>query len=129
MKTINPVFLTLVLFFAVACGSSVESQTLDSPQDFKAFLDANDVQLIDVRTADEVNNGYIAGAVNFDFHGSDFENRLLTLNKDKPVMVYCAAGGRSGKAAQTLKGMGFREVHDLDGGINAWKNAGLPLKN
>jgi rhodanese-related sulfurtransferase len=44
------------------------------------------------------------------------------LDKNKPVLVYCAAGGRSASAAKDLKKAGFKKVYDLEGGYDAWED-------
>jgi rhodanese-related sulfurtransferase len=46
----------------------------------------------------------------------------------KRIIMHCASGGRSALAADTLKQMGYENVAHLDGGINAWKEAGLPVE-
>ena len=130
MKTHTAIIFLLTLMTLAGCNQQAEGQKLDSPKEFKAFFEDNpNAQLIDIRTGDEVSRGYIAGATHIDFYKEDFKAQMLALDKSKPVMVYCAAGGRSGKAAKMLKDMGFLEVHDLDGGINSWVSEGLPLKN
>ena len=88
--------------------------------EFQEKLDLKDRQLVDVGTADEYAGGKIADAENTDFYGSDFKAQMAKLDKNKPVMVYCHSGGRSGKAAGMLKDMGFKEVYDLKGGYSGW---------
>jgi rhodanese-related sulfurtransferase len=78
-------------------------------------------QLIDVRTPREFSNGFIEGAKNIDYNGDTFEKQMKKLDKTKPVLVYCAAGGRSENAAELLQEWGFKEVYDLEGGYNGWK--------
>ena len=56
----------------------------------------------------------------------NFANKLGSLEQ-KPIFVYCAAGGRSAKAANILRQKGY-SVFELDGGIRAWKDAGLPIQ-
>ncbi len=130
MKHTPNILVVLVLLIGINCSQKAVGQKLDSPKAFKAFLENNsNAQLIDIRTEEEVERGKIEGSVNFDFYKEDFQNRMQSLDKTRPVMVYCAAGGRSAKAAKMLSDMGFLDVHDLDGGINAWVNAGFPLKN
>ena len=87
---------------------------------FKAKLTEEGVQVVDVRTPDEYAQGNIEGSTNINYFGSDFESKLSTLDKSKPVLVYCAVGGRSGKAAKAMKKMGFTVVYDLKGGYNNW---------
>lgn len=45
----------------------------------------------------------------------------------RPTILYCAAGSRSALAAEALQGLGYSDVAHLDGGIQAWKRAGLPV--
>ena len=78
-------------------------------------------QLIDVRTSREFSAGTIDGAKNIDYNGETFEKQMKKLDKTKPVLVFCAAGGRSENAAELLKEWGFTEVYDLEGGYNGWK--------
>lgn len=91
-----------------------------SAAEFKDLLSVSGVQIVDVRTPEEVASGKIEGAINVNFYDSDFEDKMSTFVKDKPVMVYCKAGGRSGKTAAMLKDLGFLEVYDLEGGYSNW---------
>lgn len=77
-------------------------------------------QLIDVRTPDEVAAGKIANAINIDFYSDDFDKNILSLEKEKPVFLYCKSGGRSGKTAKKLQQAGFKEIYDLKGGYTNW---------
>lgn len=86
-----------------------------------------DAQLVDVRTPGEFENGHLAGAKNIDFNSGNFDEESNALDKAKPVFVYCQRGGRSADAATVLRDKGFKEVYEMDGGLIAWNNAGLPL--
>lgn len=92
-----------------------------SKTEFSQLIKKSGAQLIDVRTPREFSNGSISGAKNIDYNGDSFEKQMKKLDKNKPVLVYCAAGGRSENAAELLKEWGFKEVYDLEGGYNAWK--------
>ncbi len=124
MKTL--LFLATLTFIA-ACSSSsnnVYGQVINKKvekAEFSKLMKKPGVQLIDVRTSREFSNGFIVGAKNIDFNGDSFEKQIKKLDKNKPVLVYCAAGGRSENAAELLKGWGFTEVYDLIGGYNGWK--------
>lgn len=83
------------------------------------------VQLIDVRTQSEWDRGYIAGAKLIPV--DQIEARQGEIDKSRPVLLYCAAGGRSHRALEILKAAGYREVRHLSEGITGWKSAGLPL--
>ena len=118
--------LFLGLFLStLACTQDVSAQQKLSPNEFEKIIKTdNTVQLIDVRTPEEFSAGHLEGARNFDYYASDFGKKLSTLDKNKPVLVYCAVGGRSGSAADHLKKMGFTNVIDLQGGIRAWTAQG-----
>ena len=118
--------LSLFLFF-ISCSTSSNStigQVINkkvSKIEFTQLMKKSGAQLIDVRTPREFSNGFIEGAKNIDYNGDSFEKQMKKLDKNKPVLVYCAAGGRSENAAELLKEWGFKEVYDLEGGYNAWK--------
>ena len=90
--------------------------------------DGNSMTVLDVRTPAEYAAGHIKGAVNIDFFGPRFEMELGRLDKSKPVLIYCQTGRRSEAAAKMTRSAGFQEVHDLKGGVKAWRAAGLPLE-
>ncbi|NQV53511.1 MAG: rhodanese-like domain-containing protein [Flavobacteriales bacterium] len=77
--------------------------------------------IIDVRTDGEVSQGIIEGAEQIDISKASFDSELAKLDKSAPVLVYCAAGGRSKTAQNKMKAMGFKEVHNLSGGYSDWK--------
>ena len=95
--------------------------------DFKEMTENKDVQLIDVRTPKEYNEGHIKNAENIDFYNDQFYDDMSKLDKTKPLYIYCRSGGRSGKAAAKLKELGFKEVYDLQGGILDWQKNGLEI--
>ncbi len=87
-----------------------------------------DVQLLDIRSPQEFKNYCIPGAHNIDFHRADFLNMAIdSLDKAKPVLVYCLSGKRSKKALEMLKRSGFTTVYELDAGLNAWTQSGKPV--
>lgn len=94
------------------------------PDDFKKGLATAPGTLVDVRTPDECAEGIIEGAMMIDHNAADFQQRMLALDKSKPVYLYCAAGGRSYRAAQFLLKNGFGHVVELNGGMDAWLEAG-----
>lgn len=85
-------------------------------------------QLIDVRTPGEVEAGYIPGATNININGADFSEKVASLDPDQPILVYCAAGGRSKRAADALLKLGFKDVYELDGGFTDWKAKGMEIE-
>jgi rhodanese-related sulfurtransferase len=96
------------------------------------LVEGQSVSILDIRTAPEVKEqGRIAGSKHLDFLREDFATVLkeqVKLDPAKPVLVYCALGGRARHAAQRLADLGFKEVLVLKDGYNAWKKAGLPVE-
>ncbi len=81
-------------------------------------------QILDVRTPSEYERGYLPNAQNIDWkQQASFAEQVAKLDKNKPVLVYCYSGGRSGQAAEYLAKAGFTEVYNLDGGYLKWTTA------
>ncbi len=84
--------------------------------------------IIDVRSQAEWDkDGYIEGATLLPF--ADFLNTLdqLPADKNAPIFIYCASGHRGGMAMMALRLLGYTDVINLNGGLNAWKAANLPV--
>ena len=101
-----------------------------TPQEAFTLIEDNrnnpDFVILDVRTPQEFAQGHIAGAIMIDFYSMTFRDDLDALDKDKTYLIYCGSGGRSGKTLDIMEELGFQEVYNLLGGINAWQDAGLP---
>jgi sulfur-carrier protein adenylyltransferase/sulfurtransferase len=80
--------------------------------------------VLDVREPDEYEQGALAGAIHIPrgHLESNIEGRVL--DKDAPIVVYCAGGNRSAFAAETLAELGYTNVVSVAGGFNKWKNEG-----
>ena len=101
-----------------------------SNSELKALLaDRADLLLIDVRTDREWEDGHIPGAAFLDFLENDFEERAFALPKDRPIALYCAAGGRSEDAMKKMEKAGFRELYNLRGGFYGWEDGGETVSN
>lgn len=97
----------------------------------KLLAERKDIAVLDVRTAPEVaEHGRLPRARNVDFFFEDFKKAVMTLQLDpaKPVIVYCAIGGRARRAAEKLAQYGFKEVLLPKGSFKAWKEAGKPVE-
>ena len=111
------------LMFVVSFSLFSTAQYNVGVEQFKQFKKQAKKQVIDVRRPDEYQQGHIEGAVNIDYFSKDFKERLSKLDKKTPVYVYCRSGGRSAKAMQIMKAMGFEKVYNLKGGFLAWQQA------
>ncbi|MGP1993100.1 rhodanese-like domain-containing protein [Zobellia laminariae] len=90
-------------------------------KEYATAISGKKVQLVDVRTANEFSGGHIKGAKNIDFFNqAAFEKSFSSLDKTKPVYVYCRSGARSQKASKKLLDMGFSQIFDLKGGYSRW---------
>ena len=106
-----------------------------SPATVGSELESGDVLLVDLREADELRqHGRIAGSIHAPrgmlefyadpasaYHRPDFD-------PDRRTILYCASGGRSALAADTLQALGYSHVAHLDGGLRAWQAAGLSVE-
>lgn len=121
---------SLILFLSMAaCNGQPASPTKIGPADFEKAITASPVQVLDVRTAGEFSTGHLKNALQADWNNrQQFTDRVQYIDKDKPVYIYCLAGGRSAAAAAWLRSNGYSKVVELDGGINAWKRDNLPLE-
>lgn len=128
--------LTLCLAtLAAACGTSTTTTDastgglrLVSVDDGAALQDdpPDDLVILDVRTPEEFAEGHLDGAIMVDFYDDDFADQLAELDPDVPYLLYCRSGNRSGQTLAMMEDLGFTDVADVDGGINAWGEAGLP---
>lgn len=116
------IIILVIGLIAISCKAQSEKSIIlaDVTTFKKEITNKNNIQLIDVRTPNEYNQGHIKGAVLIDFFSEDFKINLSDLDKKRTVYVYCKSGGRSGKTAKILADMGFTKIVDLEGGYLAW---------
>ena len=93
-------------------------------KELASLIEDASVQRLDVRTMAEYSEGHIPGTININVLDDSFAVMAdSTLQKDKPVALYCRSGKRSKKAAAILSEKGYK-VYELDKGFNAWQEAG-----
>lgn len=116
--------LAFVTFSTSACGQTAKSVTVEEA---KTMIEKNaKIVVLDVRTPGEWNSGHLTNAKHVDIQSSDFEQKIASIDKNATVVVYCAAGGRSSRAANMMVQKGYKNVINMAGGINAWNAAGYP---
>ena len=117
---IRKILLILAITSATfACNGKKSYESVNAEQ-FATTLATQQPQIIDARTPEEFQQGHIPGAQNIDVKSSDFDTLISTLDKSRPVAVYCRSGRRSKMAAERLVSAGFNVV-ELDGGILSWE--------
>ena len=126
MKPFLPAFL---LFITLPARSQSDTAQKVSPTAFENGIHSESVQVLDVRTTGEFYSGHIKNSLLADWNDKDqFNSRVQYIDKDRPVYIYCLAGGRSAAAADWMRKNGYTNVVELLGGINAWKKAEKPLE-
>ncbi len=130
----KPIYLiifvcSLILVTISGCVSTTtpeKAQYTDvSIQQAKEMIDRGDVLILDVRTQEEYDAGHIKNSTLIPVQVLD--KRLNELPRDKKILVYCKAGGRSAQASEILVNNGFKEIYNMKGGITDWTNAGYDV--
>jgi len=115
----NTIFLIIFTFSFSSCDQ--QSDSIISLTELKS-LRSQGVSVIDIRTEKEFNLGRIPGAMNIDYHQTNFYDKCKNLGISKPIVIYCASGGRSKSAQDKLLKLGFLKVYDYSGGFRDWLN-------
>jgi adenylyltransferase/sulfurtransferase len=102
-------------------------RTVDVPA-AREMIELQHAVALDVREADETAQGILPDAVVIPRGLLEMQVEGAMPDKSRPVVVYCASGVRSVFAAKSLRDLGYEDVVSLDGGFDAWKNAGLPWR-
>ena len=123
----NVLTLCIILLVGISCKSKVtnpETQLTFKDVDVagakKMIADNSDLVILDVRTPEETAKGMLPNAIEIDFYGDDFEDKISKLDKNKSYLVYCRSGGRSVSASNKMIEKGFTDITNMLGGYNAW---------
>ncbi len=96
--------------------------------EFSEIIKSEKGILLDVRTPGEFADGHLANCTLIDFNSPDFPTKISGLDKEENYFIYCRSGNRSMRAIQLMHQMGFKKMANMDGGIIAWHQNGLPLE-
>lgn len=126
-KLSYPLFLLAVLTLLTlltGCQTTDETKetvlvTTITAEEAKTILDNEDVILVDVRTQEEFDAGYIEGAILLPDYDIEANAEKILTDKDTKILVYCRSGRRSAAAAEKLVDMGYQNIYDM-GGIIDW---------
>lgn len=128
--------LVLVMAFWVACGgatapaaTTIDVRNLPNTVDVatvRGLQGRPDVVLLDVREPYEYQAGHIPGVKLISMN--DVPNQMDEIPRDKTVILTCRSGNRSEQVADFLRKQGFTNVHNMQGGILAWQQAGYPIE-
>ncbi len=119
--------LLIALVFSHVQGQLAKFTRVNSSQ-LTQMVNQQNAILVDIRAVDEFQKGHIAGAKNLTLEQVEAENlKGLEKAKDKPIIVICAAGMSATKAANKLVALDYQQVSILEGGMNSWAGANLPV--
>lgn len=122
------IFVFLLISFSCASPSKEQNNELISPKAAADRLKSNPaIVVIDVRTPEEMQSGFIQGAINLNYNSPAFEKSLGNLDQSKTYLLYCASGKRSGNAHKMMREKGFDNILSIEGGLDAWEAARLPV--
>lgn len=99
------------------------------PGELQEFSTQHNTVIVDVRTPAEFKEGHIPGAVNVPHQAVVDDPSVLHRYRDKTLVVYCRTGRRTRAAIDSLESAGFERVYHLQGDIEGWLNADLPLQH
>ena len=97
------------------------------PAELTALINRENALVVDLSPSGDFEKGHIAGSRSIASSQFDPESKLLAKAKSLPVVVTCRTGQVSARAAKRLKKAGFEQVYWLDGGVQGWQQADLPL--
>ena len=113
--------MALVIGGLLMLGQSVSANQTMTTQELQNKLNAKEnFVLLDVRTQEEYNAGYIAGAILLPYDEINAKATIVLPDKEKEIVLYCRSGRRSAIAKKALVELGYKDVEDF-GGVNRWK--------
>ena len=115
----------LILLSILLCSCTEQFKYI-SVEEFNV-LSYNEFELIDVRTIEEFQSGYISSAINIDFFSADFIDKIKEFDTSLNLILYCRTDNRSRKSAKILADNNFKNVYVIKGGIEEWIGQGNPV--
>src|SRR2546423_3999255 len=110
---------------AAEAETPAAEETERAPERVAELVEGGDAQVIDVRSDHEHVAGHIPGTRHIAL--TALQDESSGLDRERPVVLYCRSGDRSGAAAQAFRASGW-EAHSMAGGLVAWAESGLPLE-
>lgn len=121
-------FLVLAIIAWFETRTTVGGITKIDPHGLVRLINHENAAVIDVRETNAFKDGHIVGAISIPFAQLAENNKKISRLKDKPIVLVCVVGQTSMRAAHALKKQEFTNLYSLQGGMNAWKGANLPVE-
>lgn len=119
MQYLEYIVIALFLFFMFKRFLPIKGVSNISTAELKTLLNDKNKQFVDVRTPGEYKGNHIKGFKNIPLH-QIAQKAEKELSKEREVVVICQSGMRSQNASKVLKNLGFTNVTNVRGGMNAW---------
>lgn len=119
-------FVILISTLTLTVSCEANTSYIEAVKLEEKIINQEQIQLLDVRTPEEFQEGHLENAININWNDPNFIQQTHHLDKTQPLYIYCKSGRRSAAAAQQLSEEGF-EVYDLKGGIDNWKQNNHPI--
>jgi len=127
-KKLISIFLSILTLTSCASSGSSAIQNVNA-EEFLSTISSANVNIIDVRTAEEFNSGHVKGAVNLSVESGQFDAALSDLDKSAQYALYCRSGRRATIAAEKMADAGFTSIVNLSsGGFVELANRGAPTE-
>ena len=117
------IYILLLSIFLCSC---TEQFKYISVEEFNGFSD-DEFELLDVRTLEEFQSGFILGATNIDFFSADFIDQIIEFDSNLNLILYCRTDNRSSKSAKILADNNYKNIYVIKGGIEQWIGQGNPV--
>lgn len=119
---------TLFAMNALSAADAKPTGNVVTPEEAAKLIAEKKATVLDIRTPEEFREGHIAGAVNIDFTGDGFAQKIAALDKSKTYIVHCQGGGRSGRSMPVFDEAKFKSILHLQSGFKGWQSAGKPVE-
>lgn len=130
IRTTGVLLIVVGISFLMGCAppqtgttdSNVQTIKQVMPHQVNALQESEpELSILDIRTPHEFAAGHLPGSINIDFYSKTFKQQLDSLNKERPYLVLCRSGNRSGQAMQIFKDLGFQNIYELKDGYASWE--------
>jgi rhodanese-related sulfurtransferase len=119
-----PLFLVIILLIS---SNAKKGGKRISSQELVALSNEDKALIVDLRSANDFNEGRITNSINIPFKDLDDRSHEIPSNEEKQIALICEMGSNSGNAGEQLMKLGFKDILILRGGISQWKMDNLPL--